>query len=60
MKKCECNDEVAFVIFKETHAVGIYQWVSGYLDGYCLDSLIPNNFIYDLYKNIGGRHVKFV
>lgn len=40
--------------------MGIYQWISGNLDRGCLDSLIPNNFIHDLYKNIGGRDAKFV
>lgn len=50
----------AFVIFEEIHAKGIDLWVSGNQERGCLDSLIPNNFINDSYKNMGGRDAKFV
>lgn len=49
-----------FVIFEEIYAKGIDLWVSGNRERGCFDFFILNNFINDLYKNMGGRDVKFV
>lgn len=60
MKKCEWNDQViASVILKRNTFNGWFASGSvGNLDRGCLSSLILNNFIYDLYKNIGSGDAK--
>lgn len=39
--------------------MGIYPWASGNLERGCLDSLTPNNFTNNSYKNMEGRYAKF-